>query len=84
MAGRFGLEGAREVGSRSGERRRGGAAVTGRGPARQGSRRRAGGARPASGTGVVAERPKEEDEGRDSRVSEGEEGGRPGGPTEGH
>jgi hypothetical protein len=34
MAGRFGLEGAREVGSRSGERRRGGAAVTGRGTTR--------------------------------------------------
>jgi hypothetical protein len=34
MAGRFGLEGAREVGSRSGERRRGGAAVTGSGTAR--------------------------------------------------
>jgi hypothetical protein len=31
MAGRFGLEGAREVGSRRGERRRGGASVTGRG-----------------------------------------------------
>jgi hypothetical protein len=40
MAGRFGLEGVREVGSRSGERRRGGAAVTRRGIARQSSQRR--------------------------------------------
>jgi hypothetical protein len=81
MAGRFGLEGAREVGSQSGERRRGDAAVTGRGIARQGSRRRAGGARPAGGGGIVAERPEEEDEGWGPRVSEGEDGGRPGGPA---
>jgi hypothetical protein len=31
MVGRFSLEGSREVGSQSGERRRGGASVTGRG-----------------------------------------------------
>jgi hypothetical protein len=74
MAGRFGLEGAREVGSQSGERRRGDAAVTGRGIARQGSRRRAGGARPAGGGGTVAERPEEEDEGWGPCVSEGRKG----------
>jgi hypothetical protein len=59
--------------------RRRGTAVTGRGTARQGSRRRAGGARPADGGGIMAERPEEEDEGRGPHVSEGEEGGRPGG-----
>jgi hypothetical protein len=51
MAGHFGLEGVREVGSRSGERRQGSASVTGRG------------SRPAGGGGFVAERPEEEDEG---------------------
>jgi hypothetical protein len=39
MAGRFGLKGVREVGSRSGERRQGGAVVAGRGTTRQGNRR---------------------------------------------
>jgi hypothetical protein len=82
MAGRFGLEGAREVGSQCGERRRGGTTVTGRGTARQDSWRRAGGTRPAGGGGVVAEEPEEEDEGRGLHVSEGEEGGRPGGPAD--
>jgi hypothetical protein len=86
MADRFGLEGVREVGSRSGERRRGGAAITGRGTARQGSRRKAGHSRPAGGGGggIVAERLEEEDEGQDPCVSEGEDGGRPGVPAEGH
>jgi hypothetical protein len=84
MADRFGLEGVREVGSRSGERRRGGATVTGRGTARQGIQRSAGGARLADGGGVMAEHLEEEDEGRGPHVNEGEEGGRLGGPTEGH
>jgi hypothetical protein len=84
MAGCFSLEGTREVGSQSGERRRGGVAVTGRGIARQGSRRRAGGTRSADGGGIVAEQPEEEDEGWGPRVSVGEDGGRPGGPAEGH
>jgi hypothetical protein len=38
--------------------------------------------RPAGGGGVVAEQPEEEDEGRGLHVSEGEEGGRPGGPAD--
>jgi hypothetical protein len=84
MAGRFGLEGAREVGSQSGERRWGGAAVTGSGTARQDSRWRADDARPAGGGGVVVEQPEEEDEGWGPHISEGEEGGRPGGLAEGH
>jgi hypothetical protein len=84
MASRFSLEGVREVGSRSGERRQGGVAVTGRGTARQGSRRRGGGARPVGGGDIVVERPEEEDEGWGPHVSEGEEGGRSGGPVEGH
>jgi hypothetical protein len=46
--------------------------------------RAASGARPAGGGCVVAEQPKEEDEGRGPCVKEGEEGGRLGGLAEGH
>jgi hypothetical protein len=84
MADCFGIEGVREVGSRSGERRRSSAAVTGRGTARQGSRRRTDGARPVGGGGVVADRPEEEGEGWGPRVNDGEERGRPGWSADGH